>query len=64
MKLFYFYKKSKAKILDFVQENLVNYLVKGYRFSNDEAEILIVDGVKANAIKSVLFNGKASYRIE
>ena len=64
MKLFYFYKKSKAKILDFVQENLVNYLVKGYRFSNDEAEILIVDGVKANGIKSVLFNGKASYRIE
>ena len=38
-------------------------LVKDYRFSNDEAEILIVDAVKANAIKSVIFNGKKSYRI-
>ena len=45
------------------QENLVNYLVKDYSFSNDEAEILIVDTVKANTIKSVIFNGKTSYRI-
>ena len=38
-------------------------MVKDYGFSNDEAEILIVDAVKANAIKSVIFNGKTSYRI-
>ena len=38
-------------------------MVKYYRFSNDEAEILIVDAVKANAIKSEIFNGKTSYRI-
>ena len=38
-------------------------MVKDYSFSNDEAEILIVDAVKANAIKSVMFNGKTSYRI-
>ena len=38
-------------------------MVKDYSFSNDEAEILIVDAVKANAIKSVIFNGKTSYRI-
>ena len=38
-------------------------MVKDYSFSNDEAEILIVDAVKANAIKSVIFNRKASYRI-
>ena len=38
-------------------------MVKDYGFSNDEAEILIVDAVKANAIKSVMFNGKTSDRI-
>ena len=38
-------------------------MVKDYSFSNDEAEIVIVDAVKANAIKSVIFNRKASYRI-
>ena len=38
-------------------------MVKDYSFSNDDAEILIVDTVKANAIKSVIFNEKASYRI-
>ena len=37
-------------------------MVKDYSFSNDAAEILIVDAVKANAIKSVIFNGKTSYR--
>ena len=38
-------------------------MVKDYSFSNDEAEILIVDAAKANAIKSVISNGKTSYRI-
>ena len=38
-------------------------MVKDYSFSNDEAEILIAHVVKANAIKSVIFNGKTSYRI-
>ena len=55
--------KIKSKNLGQNQENLVHYLVKDYSFSNDEAEILIVDAVKANAIKSVIFNGKTSYRI-
>ena len=54
--------KIKSKNLGQNQENLVHYLVKDYSFSNDEAEILIVDAVKANAIKSVIFNGKTSYR--
>ena len=36
-------------------------MVKDYSFSNDEAEILISD--VANAIKSVIFNGKTCYRI-
>ena len=56
-------RKIKSKNPGQNQENIVNYLVKDYSFSNDEAEILIVDGVKANAIKSVIFNGKISYRI-
>ena len=38
-------------------------MVKDYSFSNDEAEILIVDAVKANALKSVIFKGKTSYGI-
>ena len=38
-------------------------MVKDCSFSNEEAGILIVDAVKANAIKSVMFNGKTSYRI-
>ena len=55
--------KTKSKNLEQNQQNLVNDLVKDYSFSNDEAEILIVDAVKANAIKSVTFNRKTSHRI-
>ena len=55
--------KTKSKNLVQKQENLIHYLVKDNSFSNDEAEILIVDATKANAIKSVIFNGKTSYRI-
>ena len=55
--------KLKSKNLGQNQENLVHYLVKDYSFLNDEAEILLVDAVKANAIKSVIFNEKASNRI-
>ena len=54
--------KIKSKNLGQNQENLVHYLVKDYG-SNDEEEILIVDAVKANAIKSVILNGKTFYRI-
>ena len=52
--------KIKSQNLGQNQENLVHYLVKDYGFSNDEVEILIVDALKANAIKSVIFNGKTS----
>ena len=55
--------RIKGKNIGQNKENLVNYLVKCYRFLNDEAGILIVDAVKANAIKSVIFNVKTSYRI-
>ena len=55
--------KIKSKNLVQNQKNLVHYLVKDYAFWNNEAEVLIVDAVKANTIKSVVFNGKTSYRI-
>ena len=55
--------KIKSKNHGQNQENLVHYLLKYYSFSNNEEEILIIDAVKANAIKSIIFNGKASYRI-
>ena len=50
--------KIKSKNIGQNQENLVNYLVKDYSFSNAEAAVLIVDDLKVNAIKSVIFNEK------
>ena len=50
--------KIKSKNIGQNQENLVNYLVKDYSFSNAEATVLIVDDLKVNAIKSVIFNEK------
>ena len=38
-------------------------MAKDYSLSNDEVEILIVNAVKVNAIESVIFNRKTSYRI-
>ena len=38
-------------------------MVKDYRCTNDEEEILIDQAVQTNIIRSVLFNGKTSYRI-
>ena len=55
--------RIKGKNFGQNKENLVRYLVKCFRFLNDEAGILIVDAVKANAIKSVIFNVKTSYTI-
>ena len=55
--------KIRSKNLGQNQENFVNYLVKDYSFSSDEAEILIVEAVKAKVNKSVIYNGKTSYRI-
>ena len=50
--------KIKSKNIGQNQENLVNCLVKDYSFSNAEAAVLIVDDLKVNAIKSVIFNEK------
>ena len=40
------------------QVNLVNYLVKDYRFTNDEAETLIDQAVQTNVTRSVFLTGK------
>ena len=48
--------KIKIKNLGENQENFVNYLVKDYRFANDEVEILIDQAIHTNVIRSVLFN--------
>ena len=55
--------KIKSKNLGQNKENLVNYLVKDYNSSIDEAEILINEAVTANTIKTVIYKGKTSYRI-
>ena len=55
--------KIKSKNLGQNQENLVNYLVKDYSFSSNEAENLIVEAVKAKVIKLVIYNGRTSYKI-
>ena len=54
--------KIKSENLGQNQENLVNYLLKDYSFSNDEVKIQRGDA-KVNVIKSVVFNKKTSYRI-
>ena len=55
--------KIKSKYLGQSQEHLVNYLVKDYRFTNYEAEMLIDQAVQTNIVRLVLYNGKTSYRI-
>ena len=55
--------KIKSKNLGQNQVNLMNYLVKDYSFTNDEAETLIDQAVQTNVIRSVLFNRKPSNRI-
>ena len=50
--------KIKSKNLGKNRVNLVNYLVKVYSFTNDEAETLIDQAGLTNVIGSVLFNGK------
>ena len=57
------FQKIKSKNREQNQENLVNYLVQDYHFTNDEAEILIDQAVQMNIIGLVLFNGKTSYKI-
>ena len=55
--------KIKSKNLGQNQDNLKSFLVKDYEYSPELAENLIDEAVQANIIKSIMFNGKISYRI-
>ena len=55
--------KTKSKNLGQNQGNLKSLLVKDYEYSSELAEKLINEAVKANIIKSIMFNGTTSYRI-
>ena len=53
----------KSKNLRQNQDNLKSVLVKDYEYSPELAENVIDEAVQANIVKSIIFNGKISYRI-
>ena len=48
---------QKIKSLGQNQVNLVNYLIKYYSYTNDEAETLIDQAIQMNVIRSVRLTG-------
>ena len=57
------YLQNKSKNLGQNQDNLKSFLANDYEYSPDLAENLIDEAVQANIVKSIIFNGKISYRI-
>ena len=55
--------KIKSKNLGQNQDNLKSLLVKDYEYSSELVQKLINEAVKANIMKSIMFNGTTSYRI-
>ena len=55
--------KIKGKYLGQNYDNLMNFLVKDYECSPEIAENLIEAAVEGNIVKSIIFNGKKSYRV-
>ena len=55
--------KIKSKNLGQNQDNLTSLLVKDYEYSSELVQKLINEAVKANIMKSIMFNGTTSYRI-
>ena len=55
--------KIKGKNLGQNHDNLMNFLVKDYECSPEIAENLIEEAVETNIVKSIIFNGKKSYRV-
>ena len=53
----------KGKNLGQNPDNLTRFLIKYFGFEKEDADKLIEEAVCANVIKSVIFNGKVSYRI-
>ena len=56
-------KNIKTKNLRQNKDNLINYLSKYYSYSKEAANKVIEKAVKENMVRTVLFNGKNSYRI-
>ena len=56
-------KKIKTKNLRQNKDNLINYLSKDYSYSKEAANKVIEKAVKENMVRTLLFNGKNSYRI-
>ena len=57
------YLQNKSKNLGQNQDNLKSFLANHYEYSPDRAENLIDEAIQANIVKSIIFNGKISYRI-
>ena len=55
--------KIKGKNMGQNPDNVLHFLMKGYNYQNKDAKDLIEEALVANAIKSVVFNGKVAYRI-
>ena len=55
--------KINSKNLGQNLHNLKSFLVEDYEYSPELAENLIDEAVQANIVKSIMFNGKISYRI-
>ena len=57
------FKRDQNKNLGQNKDNLINYLSKDYGYSKESANRVIVKAVKENVIRTVLFDGKNSYKI-
>ena len=53
----------KGKNLEQNPDNLTRFLIKDFGYKKEDADKLIEEAICANVIKSVIFNGKVSYRI-
>ena len=53
----------KGKNLGQNPDNLISFLIKDFGYKKEDADKLIEEAICANVIKSVIFNGKVSYRI-
>ena len=53
----------KGKNLGQNPNNLTPFLIKDFGYEKEDADKLIEEAICANVIKSVIFNGKVTYRI-
>ena len=55
--------KKKSKNLGQNPDNLKHFLLKDFNCDGEDAKKLTDEALAANIIKSIIFNGKAAYRI-